>query len=69
MSPVTNKQGQVAMKPEAIAQYNKYMLVVERQDQMLAYCPCEKMTLGINFFLIITTKYKNEEIQQAPDRF
>lgn len=45
MVPVTNKRGQVAQKPEAIAKYNEFMSGVDRQDQLLAYYPCERKTL------------------------
>lgn len=45
MIPVANKRGQVTMKPTAIAQYNKFMSGIDRQDQMMAYYPCERKTL------------------------
>ncbi|CAK1596431.1 unnamed protein product [Parnassius mnemosyne] len=45
MLPITNKRGQVAQKPEAIAKYNDYMSGVDRQDQLLAFYPCERKTL------------------------
>uniref|UniRef100_A0A2H1WZ04 SFRICE_028619 n=1 Tax=Spodoptera frugiperda TaxID=7108 RepID=A0A2H1WZ04_SPOFR len=45
MVPVTNKRGQVAQKPEVIAKYNEFMSGVDRQDQLLAYYPCERKTL------------------------
>ncbi|KAJ8710273.1 hypothetical protein PYW07_009639 [Mythimna separata] len=45
MVPVTNRRGQVTQKPEAISKYNEYMSGVDRQDQLLAYYPCERKTL------------------------
>lgn len=45
MVPVANKRGQVTEKPEAISKYNDYMSGVDRQDQLLAYYPCERKTL------------------------
>lgn len=45
MIPVANKRGQITQKPEAIFKYNNYMSGVDRQDQLLAYYPCERKTL------------------------
>ncbi|CAB3221935.1 unnamed protein product [Arctia plantaginis] len=45
MVPVANKRGQVTQKPEAISEYNNYMSGVDRQDQLLAYYPCERKKL------------------------
>lgn len=53
--PVTNKRGQVAEKPEAIAKYNQYMSGVDRQDQLLAFYPCERKTLRWYLKLAIHT--------------
>lgn len=43
--PVANKRGQITEKPEAIAKYNEFMSGVDRQDQLLAFYPCERKTL------------------------
>jgi len=53
--PVTNKRGQVADKPEAIAKYNQFMSGVDRQDQLLAFYPCERKTLRWYLKLAIHT--------------
>ncbi|KAF0750671.1 piggyBac transposable element-derived protein 4-like [Aphis craccivora] len=37
----TNRRGNVKLKPNQIVQYNKFMSGVDRQDQMMAYYPCE----------------------------
>ncbi|XP_039763769.1 piggyBac transposable element-derived protein 4-like [Pararge aegeria] len=44
MVQVQNKRGHVTQKPEAISKYNDYMSGVDRQDQLLAYYPCERKT-------------------------
>lgn len=54
----TNIHGNVKLKPNQIVQYNKFMSGVDRQDQMMAYYPCERKTLscykkiGIHFIQI-----------------
>jgi hypothetical protein len=54
----TNRRGNVKLKPNQIVQYNKFMSGVDRQDQMMAYYPCERETLrwykkiGIHFIQI-----------------
>lgn len=54
----TNRRGNVKIKPNQIVQYNKYMSGTGRQDQMMAYYPCERKTLrwykkiGIHFVQI-----------------
>lgn len=53
--PVTNKRGQVSEKPEAIAKYNQFMSGVDRQDQLLAFYPCERKTLRWYLKLAIHT--------------
>ncbi|CAK1578001.1 unnamed protein product [Parnassius mnemosyne] len=45
MVPVTNRRRQITQKPESIAKYNTYMSGVDRQDQLLAFYPCERKTL------------------------
>ena len=40
-----NKRGEVKIKPEPIANYNKFMSGIDRQDQMLSYYPCERKTI------------------------
>lgn len=45
MVQVTNKRRQVREKPEAIARYNDFMSGVDRQDQLLAFYPCERKTI------------------------
>jgi len=41
----TNRRGTVKMKPETVVQYNRFMLGIDRQDQMIAYYSCERKTL------------------------
>lgn len=41
----TNRYGQKKNKPLPIAEYNKYMSGVDRQDQMMSYYPAERKTL------------------------
>jgi hypothetical protein len=45
MLEVTNKRGQVLVKPSAIVHYNSFMSGVDLQDQMLSYYPCERKTM------------------------
>ncbi|XP_068627022.1 piggyBac transposable element-derived protein 4-like [Battus philenor] len=45
MVPVVNKRGQTKKKPQAVAKYNEFMSGVDRQDQLLAFYPCERKTL------------------------
>lgn len=58
MIEATNRRGNVKLKPNQIVQYNKFMSGVDRQDQMMAYYPCERKTLrwykkiGIHFIQI-----------------
>ncbi|XP_045453770.1 piggyBac transposable element-derived protein 4-like [Melitaea cinxia] len=55
MVPVANKRGQISEKPEAIAKYNEFMSGVDRQDQLLAFYPCERKTLRWYLKLAIHT--------------
>ncbi|KAI8440769.1 hypothetical protein MSG28_009098 [Choristoneura fumiferana] len=43
--PVTNKRGQMILKPEIVVEYNKFMSGVDRHDQMLSYYTCEHKTM------------------------
>jgi len=58
MVEATNRRGTVKMKPETVVQYNRFMSGIDRQDQMMAYYPCERKTLrwykkiGIHFLQI-----------------
>ncbi|CAG5026014.1 unnamed protein product [Parnassius apollo] len=45
MVVVESKRGNKKMKPKVLAEYNKYMSGIDRQDQMLSYYPCERKTL------------------------
>ncbi|GBP26194.1 hypothetical protein EVAR_74956_1 [Eumeta japonica] len=45
MLEVTNKRGQVLLKPSALVHYNNFMSGVDLQDQMLSYYPCERKTM------------------------
>ncbi|XP_028173396.1 piggyBac transposable element-derived protein 4-like [Ostrinia furnacalis] len=45
MMEVTNKRGQVLLKPSAIVHYDNFMSGVDLQDQMLSYYPCERKTM------------------------
>ncbi|KAF0693161.1 piggyBac transposable element-derived protein 4-like, partial [Aphis craccivora] len=51
----TNRRGTIKMKPETIVQYNRFMSGIDRQNQMMAYYPCERKTLRcvINSLLLI----------------
>lgn len=40
-----NRRGQAKIKPLPIIKYNENMSGIDRQDQMLAYYPCERKTL------------------------
>lgn len=53
--PVANKRGQINEKPEIIAKYNEFMSGVDRQDQLLAFYPCERKTLRWYLKLAIHT--------------
>ncbi|CAG4977377.1 unnamed protein product [Parnassius apollo] len=53
--PVVNKRGQISEKPEAIAKHNVFMSGVDRQDQLLAFYPCERKTLRWYLKLAIHT--------------
>ncbi|GBP03985.1 PiggyBac transposable element-derived protein 4 [Eumeta japonica] len=55
MLEVTNKRGQVLVKPSAIVHYNNFMSGVDLQDQMLSYYPCERKTMRWNKKLSIHT--------------
>lgn len=54
-----NKLNQEKEKPEPVYEYNKYMGGVDRQDQLLAYYPCERKCLrwykklGIHIFQML----------------
>lgn len=56
MVEVTNRKGQIKIKPLAISKYNQHMLGVEKLDQMLFYYSCERRTnrwykkSGIHFY-------------------
>lgn len=41
----TNRRGEIKSKPLPIIQYNKFMAGIDKQDQMLAYYPCERKTI------------------------
>ncbi|GIY76629.1 piggyBac transposable element-derived protein 4 [Caerostris darwini] len=41
----TYKRGERKSKPLPVIQYNKYMAGIDKQDQMLAYYPCERKTI------------------------
>lgn len=45
IAETTNKRGDVTSKPLPIIQYNKFMAGIDKQDQMLAYYPCERKTI------------------------
>ncbi|XP_046976423.1 piggyBac transposable element-derived protein 4-like [Vanessa cardui] len=45
MMEVTDKRGNVIVKPAAIIHYNKFMSGVDLQDQMVSYYPCERKTM------------------------
>lgn len=59
LTEVTNRRGELKMKPVAISMYNKYMSGVDRQDQMLSYYPCERKAvrwykkIGIHYFQLL----------------
>lgn len=59
LTEVTNRRGELKMKPVAISMYNKCMSGVDRQDQMLSYYPCERKTvrwykkIGIHYFQLL----------------
>lgn len=40
-----NKRGQESEKPVAVIGYNKYMSGIDRQDQMMAYYPCNRKSI------------------------
>lgn len=42
----TNKRGEIISKPLPVIQYNKFMAGIDKQDQMLAYYPCERKTIA-----------------------
>ncbi|XP_035207528.1 piggyBac transposable element-derived protein 4-like [Stegodyphus dumicola] len=45
MVEITNKRGEIKSKPLPVIQYNKFMAGIDKQDQMLAYYPCERKTI------------------------
>ncbi|KAK9703097.1 Transposase IS4 [Popillia japonica] len=45
MVQIQNKRREIKSKPLPIINYNKYMTGVDRQDQLLAYYPCERKTI------------------------
>lgn len=45
MVQIQNKRREIKSKPLPIINYNKYMSGVDRQDQLLAYYPCERKTI------------------------
>lgn len=45
MGEFKNKRGVISYKPEAIIGYNTFMSGIDRQDQMLAYYPCNRKTI------------------------
>lgn len=45
MVEATNRRGTVKIKPDTVVQYNRFMSGIDRQDQMMAYYPCERKTL------------------------
>lgn len=45
MVEVSNKKGYITEKPLPIAEYNKYMCGIDRQDQILSYYPSLRKTL------------------------
>ncbi|XP_060846295.1 piggyBac transposable element-derived protein 4-like [Rhopalosiphum padi] len=58
MVETTNRHGQKKIKPLAIAEYNKYMSGIDRQDQMMSYYPAERKTLLIKALL----SYKSDPV-------
>lgn len=45
MGEFKNKRGVVSNKPKSIIAYNTFMSGIDRQDQMLAYYPCNRKTI------------------------
>lgn len=42
---VTKKRGQTLLKPEIVVEYNKFIIGVDRHDQMLSYYTCDHKTM------------------------
>lgn len=38
---VTKKRGQTVLKPDIVVEYNKFIIGVDRHDQMLSYYTCD----------------------------
>lgn len=43
--PITNRRGQIKIKPHMVIEYNKNMKGIDRHDQMMAYYSCEHKSL------------------------